>query len=144
MATTTPGAAYRKSTAGGGRVSAYNFLTDTRIPRQGPDESAWKTEVLSEVFETAHPYKDNSKVSKTYSFPGAKYVKVLVEKYDTESGYDLLTIKDAKGVVIEKLSGQGQNYETDYTESDSVTIEFSSDSSQTRWGVVIKEVKVIY
>lgn len=144
MATTVPGPAYRKTTQGGGRVNIYNFLTDTRIPRQGPADNAWRTESLSEVFETAHPYKDNSKVSKTYSFPGAKYVKLVIEKYDTEAGYDFVTLKDAKGQVIEKISGAGTNYETDYTESDSVTVEFSSDSSQTRWGVSIREVKVIY
>lgn len=144
MATTTPGAAYRKTTQGGGRVNIYNLLTDTRIPRQGPADNAWRTESLSEVFETAHPYKDNTKASKTYSFPGAKYVKLVIEKYDTEAGYDFVTVKDAKGQVIEKISGAGTNYETDYTESDSVTVEFSSDSSQTRWGVSIKEVKVIY
>lgn len=144
MATTVPSAAYRKTTAAGGRVSAYNLLTDTRIPRQGPNENAWRTEALPEVFETAHPYADNSKKSQTYTFPGAKYVKFVVEKYDTEAGYDFVTFKDAKGVVIEKLSGAGQNYETDYTETDSVTIDFTSDSSQARWGVVIKDVKVIY
>jgi thermitase len=144
MATSVPAASYRKTVAGGGRVSAYNLLTDTRIPRQGPNDNAWRVEALSEVFETAHPYADNSKKSKTYSFPGAKYVKFVVEKYDTEAGYDFVTFKDAKGVVIEKLSGVGQNYETDYTETDSVTVDFTSDSSQARWGVVIKEVKVIY
>lgn len=144
MATTVPVGAYRKTTQAGGRVNAYNFLTDTRIPRQGPDESAWRKETLSEVFETVHPYANNTKFAKTFSFPGAKYVKFVVEKYDTEAGYDFVTIKDAKGAVVEKLSGKGENYETDYAETDSVTIEFTSDSSQNKWGVVIKEVKVIY
>lgn len=144
MATTVPTSSYRKSTAAGGRVSAYNFLTNTRIPRQEPNENAWRVEALSEVFETAHPYADNTKTSKTYTFPGAKYVKFVVEKYDTETGYDFITFKDAKGTVMEKLSGKGENYETDYTETNSVTVEFSSDSSQSRWGVVIKDVKVIY
>jgi subtilisin family serine protease len=144
MATTVPTSAYRKSTAAGGRVNAYNFLTNTRIPRQEPNENAWRVETLSEVFETVHPYANNAKQSKTYTFPGAKYVKFVVEKYDTESGYDFVTFKDAKGIVMEKLSGKGENYETDYTETNSVTVEFSSDSSQTKWGVVIKEVKVIY
>lgn len=144
MATTVPGPAYRKSTQGGGRVNIYNLLTDTRIPRQGPNDNDWRKESLSEAFETAHPYKDNTKTSKTYSFPGAKYVKLVIEKYDTEAGYDFLTLKDSKGQVIEKISGAGTNYESDYTESDSVTVEFTSDSSQARWGVSIKEVKVIY
>jgi thermitase len=144
METSIPVGPYRKTTVSGGRVSAYNFLTDTRIPRPGPDDSAWRVEALSEVFETTHPYSDNLKKSKSYSFPGAKYVKLIVEKYDTEPGYDILSLKDAKGVVVEKLSGSGQNYETEYAETDSITVEFLSDSSQSRWGVVIKEAKVIY
>jgi thermitase len=144
MATSVPGAAYRKTVASGGRVNVYNFLTDTRIPSQGPDNNAWRVEALSEAFETAHPYADNTKKVQTYTFPGAKYVKVLVEKYDTEKNYDFLTFKDGKGALIEKISGAGVNYETDYSEGDTVTVEFTSDSSQTRWGVVIQEVKVIY
>jgi thermitase len=144
MATSSPSQAYRKTTKGEGRVNAYNFLMNIRVPRPGPNENAWRTEPLSEIFETSHPYKDNTKSSKTYSFPGAKYLKLVVEKYDVESGYDFITIKDGKGQVVEKLTGAGQNYETDYAETDSITVEFTSDSSQNRWGVVIKDVKVIY
>jgi thermitase len=144
MATTVPGGAYRKTTISGGRVDAYNFLTDTRIPRQGPDDSLWTTEALAEVFETAHPYANNMKVSKTFNFPGAKYVKLIVEKFDTESNYDFVIVKDAKGAVVEKISGAGQNYETDYAETESVTVEFTSDSSEARWGAVIRNAKVIY
>lgn len=144
MATTVPVGAYRKTTIAGGRVDAYNLLTDTRIPRQEPDENAWKVESLSEVFETAHPYPNNAKISKTYSFPGAKYVKLIVERYETEANYDFVILKDAKGAVVEKLSGSGSNYETDYAETDSITVEFTSDSSETKFGAVIKNVKVIY
>jgi subtilisin family serine protease len=144
MATTVPGGAYRKTTISGGRVDAYNFLTDTRIPRQGPDDSLWTTEPLAEVFETSHPYANNMKVSKTFNFPGAKYVKLIVEKFDTESNYDFVIVKDAKGAVVEKISGAGQNYETDYAETESVTVEFTSDSSEARWGAVIRNAKVIY
>ena len=144
MATTNPVSTYRKTTASGGRVSAYNLLTNTRPPRQEPNENAWRVEPLREVFETDHPYFDNTKLTQTYYFPGAKYVRLVIEKYETEIGYDFITIKDAKGSVIEKLSGNGLNYETDYTESDTITVEFNSDTSLTRWGVVIREAKVIY
>jgi hypothetical protein len=144
MATSVPGAAYRKTTLAGGRVDAYNFLTNTRIPQQGPDEGAWTSEALSEVFETTHPYANNAKISKTYNFPGAKYVKLVIEKYETEPNYDFVILKDAKGTVIEKISGAGSNYETDYAETESITVQFTSDSSEARFGAVIKNVKVIY
>ncbi len=144
MATSVPQNNYRKTTAAGGRVSAYNLLTNTRIPRQGPEDTAWRAEALSQDFETTHPYTDNSKFSRTYSFPGAKYVKLVIEKYETEANYDFIVFKDGEGVEIEKVSGSGTHYETDYAETDSVSVEFTSDSSQTRWGAVIREVKVIY
>ena len=144
MATSVPVSAYQKKTSSGGRVNAYNFLTDTRIPRQGPDDSAWITLPLGDIFETSHPYADSSKITKTYEFPGAKYIKFVVERYDLESGYDFVTIKDGKGEVIEKLTGSGGRYETDYVDTDSVSVEFTSDSSQVKWGVAIREVKVIY
>jgi thermitase len=144
MATTTPSASYRKYTVSGGRVNAYNFLTDTRIPRQGPNENDWRVESLRVPFETTHPYKHDAKITKTYSFPGAKYVKLMIERYDTEKGYDFLTLKDAKGLTVERLSGAAYNFESDYAEGDSITVEFTSDSSQSRWGVLIKDAKVIY
>ncbi len=144
VATIMPGATYKKGTVAGGRVNAYNLLTDTRFPQPTPDENAWRHETLPEVFETLHPYLDNSKISKTYTFPGAKYVKLVIEKYETEFGYDFITLKDNKGVGFDRISGIGQNYETEYAEGDAVTIEFSSDSSQSRWGVLIKEAIVIY
>jgi thermitase len=144
MATSVPGGAYRRTTIAGGRADAYNLLTDTRIPRQGPDEGAWRVEALSEVFETTHPYGNNERKSKSYSFPGAKYVKIIIERYETEANYDFVIIKDGKGQVIEKISGSGRNYESDYAETENITIEFTSDSSQTGWGAVVKQVKVIY
>lgn len=144
MATTTPVQPYRRTTVAQGRVNAFYLLTDTRIPRPGPQDSAWRTEVLTESFETAHPYANNAKTSKSYTFPGAKYIKLVVEKYDIEAGYDFLTFKDARGSVIEKISGAGTNYETDYAETDTITLEFTSDSSQTRWGASVKEIKVVY
>lgn len=144
MATTNPAQAYRRSTKAGGRVSVYNLLTDTRIPRPGPNEASWRTQSLNEVFESAHPYVKNTKISQTYTFPGAKYVRVIVETFDTESGYDFLTLKDGKGSVIEKISGKGSAYQTDYAETDSITLEFSSDTSMEAWGVAVREVQVIY
>ncbi len=144
MATTVPSGAYRKTTLSGGRVDAYNLLTDTRIPRSGPNDSDWRLEALSEVFETSHPYTNNAKISKTYSFPGAKYLKLVVEKFETEANYDFVIFKDGKGAVVEKLSGNGVNYETDYVETDSITVEFTSDSSEVRFGTLIRNAKVIY
>jgi thermitase len=142
-ATSVPAQAYRRTTISGGRIDAYNLLTDTRPERNEPSESAWVTEALREVFESAHPYANNARLSRTISVPGAKFIRVVVEKLDTEANYDFLTIKDASGAVVERLSGRGENMVTDYVEADSLTIEFTSDSSQVSWGFSIKEIQVI-
>lgn len=142
--TSTPVGAFRKKTLGGGRLNAYNLLTNTRPTRTGPNDNAWVSVPLSEVIESAHPYLNNTRFSKTLSYPGAKYIKVVVESYDFESGYDYLSLKDGKGSLVEKVTGRGSNYETDYVETDSLTLEFYSDNTEVRNGFVIKEVKVIY
>ncbi|MGE3610822.1 MAG: S8 family serine peptidase [Bacteriovoracaceae bacterium] len=144
MATSHPASVYRRTVASGGRVSAYNLLTNTHIPRSTPDEAAWRVEDLSEVFETQHPYKNDQKITKVITYPGAKYIRLMIEKYDLEKGYDFLTIKDGNGSVVEKITGDGVNYETEYADSDTLTLEFDSDTSQTRWGVLIRQIKVIY
>src|SRR5690606_23139315 len=49
MATSVPVAAYRRTTVSGGRINAYNLLTDTRIPRNEPSENDFRVEALSEI-----------------------------------------------------------------------------------------------
>lgn len=142
MASTVEARAYRRTTIGGGRVDAYNFLTNTRPARNRPSPDAWVSNYEFQ-FESEHPYKDNAKKTHTIKVPGAKYVRVVVEKYDLERNYDFLTMKDASGAVLEKISGAGNAYVTDYAETDTVTLEFTSDSSQTKWGYLIKEVQFI-
>ena len=143
IATSVPSSAYRRTTVSGGRADAYNLLTNTRPARQEPPADQWQSERMTEVFESVHPYANSSKLSRTISVPGAKYIRVLVKKLDTESGYDFLTVKDASGAVIEKLSGKLDDFTTDYVSGDSVLIEFSADGSQAAWGFLIEEVQVI-
>ncbi len=142
--TSVPGAGYRRKVVANGRVSAYNFLTNTRIPSSEPDFSNARTITLNEVFETAHPYLSNQKFSKAYSIEGAKFIKVVVEKFDLENNYDFVALKNNKGSIVEKITGKGDNLVTDYVEGDSFTLEFSSDTSDNRWGATIKEIQVLY
>ena len=143
IATSVPSSAYRRTTVSGGRADAYNLLTDTRPARQEPPADQWQSERMTEVFESVHPYANSSKLSRTINVPGAKYIRVVVKKLDTESGYDFLTVKDSSGAVIEKLSGKLEDFTSDYVAGDSVLIEFSADGSQAAWGFLVEEVQVI-
>ncbi len=143
MATSVPSSAYRRTTVSGGRADAYNLLTNTRPARQGPPADQWQSERISDVFESVHPYANSSKLSRTITVAGAKYIRVVVKKLESESGYDFLTVKDASGAVIEKLSGKLEDFTSDYIQGETAIIEFSSDSSQAAWGFLVEEVQVI-
>lgn len=140
--TGVPVAALRGKTQTASRIDAYNLLTDTRPERSGPTNDGWITKTLSTALESTHPYLDNTNTTNTIKFPGAKYIRVKVARYDLESGYDYVRIADSGGNTIEKVSGTGANYTTDYIEGDTVTINFVSDRSISKWGYLIQEIEV--
>lgn len=143
MKTSVPSPAYRRMVASGGRINAYNLLTNTEIPRRTPDESQWKTLDLSEFFESEHPYGKNESLVKNFTVEDAKYLRVVVEKYDLESGYDFLTFSDENDIVVERLSGKGEAYLSEYVEGDTIQVKFSSDYAVNAWGFKIKEIQYI-
>jgi len=124
-----------------GRLNAYNLLSNTRPYKNIPKESDWES-VAVEVFESAHPYVADSNVSKSYRVPGAKFLRIKVRKMDLEKSYDYLKVS-AKGVVYDKISGQGENRTSVYIDGDSVDIQFKSDSSVNNWGFVIDEIEAV-
>ena len=140
--TGVPVAALRGKTQSASRIDAYNLLTDTRPERSGPRNDGWTLVKLDQAFESEHPYKENANVSKTFTFPGAKYVRVKVAKFDLESGYDYVRLADAAGNTVEKVSGTGENYTTDYIEGNTVQLNFISDRSINKWGYKIESVEV--
>jgi len=142
MMTSVPVAALRGKTMTSGRIDAYNLLTDVRPERSGPRSDLWRTETLSTAFESDHPYKENSAVKRTITVPGAKYIRIKVAKYDLESGYDYVRLSDAKGTAVEKISGTGTDYVSEYVEGDTVVLDFISDRSINKWGFKITEIDV--
>lgn len=140
--TSVPVAALRGKTQTAGRIDAYNLLTDVRPERSGPKNDSWKKKALESSLESDHPYADNMNVTKKITVPGAKYIRVKVAKFDLEQGYDYLRIADGSGNTIEKVTGAGTNYTTDYIEGDTVTINFVTDRSMTKWGYLIQEIEV--
>lgn len=143
MATSVPVAAYKSKTISGGRLNAYNMLTDTRPIRNEPDPSLWVRTNLQSAFESEHPYKEGANFSKSFSVAGAKFLRVVVEKFETEAGYDVLNVANGSGAVSEQISGTGTNYVSEYVEGDVINLNFKSDSSVNKWGFVIKQIDYI-
>ena len=143
METSVYNRSYGKKLISGGRIDAFNLLTGTLPPRpERPNPEAWEDQAV-ELFESAHPYANNLKESVTYSVPGAKFIRVKIKKFELENRYDTLSIKDSTGNVVEKVSGAGEDYYTEYVEGESVTIDFKSDRSVTKWGYQIEEIQYI-
>jgi thermitase len=143
QATSNPIAAYRRRTISGGRINAFNLLTNTRPTRNEPNPSDWERVVLDTPFESTHPYVDNARLTRTLTVPGAKLMRARVARFDTESGYDFLKVLNGSRAAVDSVSGQGTAYETEYVEGDTMILEFTSDSSVQAWGFLINEIEVI-
>lgn len=142
MLSGVPVAALRGKTITASRIDAYNLLTDTRPERSGPQADKWKSMDLDQTFESDHPYKENSSLKKVVTVPGAKYIRVFVTRYDLEAGYDYVRVADKNGTAVEKITGVGDNYTTEYVEGDTVQLDFVSDRSINKWGFKIERVEV--
>ncbi len=135
---------YGRKLTSGARAEAYNFLNNTVMPRpQRPNESDWQVQSV-DLFESEHPYLHKQEVEKSYTVAGARYIRVKIQKLDLESGYDYLRILDGEGNEVEALTGNKENFSSDYIQGDTVTVKFESDVSVARWGFLIDQVEVIY
>lgn len=134
---------YGRKLISGARTDAYNFLTGVVTERpERPNPDAWQALGI-DMFESEHPYASTTELSQEYVVDGARFIRVRVKKYDIERGYDFLTIKDSYGNIVDRISGKGEDYVSDYIEGDRVTIEFKSDVSVNKWGFQIDELEVI-
>tara|TARA_R110002072_G_scaffold534_8_gene4276 strand:+ start:26159 stop:27853 length:1695 start_codon:yes stop_codon:yes gene_type:complete len=141
LATSIPVASYRGKTINGGRINAYNLLTDTRPPRNEPKPGAWKTKTLDTVWESQHPYADNANVEKVFKVEGAKFIRLKVKKYELEARYDNLIVSNGSRAEVEKISGAGEAYLSDSVEGDTMVVTFKSDRSVSKWGFLIEEIE---
>lgn len=144
MYTSDPVATLRGKTTTAGRLNALNLLTDFRPERNEPKPEDWQTLDLDQAWESAHPYGHDVNETRTFTFEGAKYVRLKVRKYETERGYDFIEVANAAGAVSERISGSGENYTSDYVEGDTLKVTFKSDRSVDAWGFIIDQVDVQY
>jgi len=139
--TSEPVRGLRRKVVAKGRVNAYNAMNGIIPPSNEPDESQWQT--VDYLVESEHPYQNKADQSWTINYPGAKNIRVIFEKVETEAKYDKVTVGDSAGRAIDELSGKVDNYTTDYVEGDTVKIRFRSDESVAGWGFKISKIQVI-
>jgi hypothetical protein len=99
--------------------------------------------VLETPYETDHPYGPLLRTAQTFKVPGARYVRVVVERFELERNYDFLTVKDAQGEVVDRVTGKGSTLTSEFAVGDTVVLEFSSDTLTNGWGVIVREIQFI-
>jgi thermitase len=137
---------YLKKTMSGGRLNTYNLLSGHMPTR--PNESDWKTHKLETPFETDHPYEHGKFQKATFIVPGAKFIRVIVKKYDFYKGFDELVISVpaplARDYSAQEITGKGSNFISEYADGDRIHVKFDPvHVSEGNWGVLIEEVQYI-
>jgi len=139
--TSDPVRALRRRVVAKGRVNAFNAMNGIVPPSSDPDESLWQT--VDYALESEHPYGMKQDQTWTINAPGAKFIRVIFERLETEANYDKVFVGDAQGRSVEELSGKVNNHTTDYVEGDAVKIRLKSDESVAGWGFKISKIQVI-
>lgn len=135
IATAQKLASLRGKVSSGGIANAYAALTNQVAAPDPNDPTNWQT--MNVFVASSHPYANNIKESYEVVVPGAKQVSVYFEKISTEARYDFVTVKDASGAVIEKISGKNNQYFSVPVNGEKVVIELTSDGSNTDYGFEI-------
>jgi|WetSurMetagenome_2_1015567.scaffolds.fasta_scaffold81032_2 hypothetical protein len=96
--------------------------------------------VVSYSLESAHPYANNANQSWVIQKAGAKSIQIHFSAFDTEKGYDYVSLYDKANNLIAKLDGTHNNYWTDAIAGDYVKVVLTSDSSVTKNGFTVDKI----
>jgi len=142
MRSSDPVRSLSKKVISRGRVNVHNAAHGIFPVTQEPDESQWKDVPLS--LESPHPYENGKVLHFPIKVLGAKYIRVVFDQVDTESGYDFIEVKQSHGEVVDSVSGSQKAYVSDYFEGEAGEVAFTADSSVNKWGFKVSKVQAIY
>lgn len=121
-----------------GYVNAYNALTNTIAPPDLNDPETWSKKEYT--FSTPHNYKKNSSITIEVSAEGASEFSIYFPRFETESGYDILTAFDKTGKKLFELSGNQDDSYSPVISGDYVKLVFTSDDSVEKYGFDISKL----
>lgn len=117
----------RKPKADDARVAQAVSATDPSI------EQGWQL-VSSALFETSHPYRNRESQVYTVTHPGASEIRVKLEGFDLENGYDYVKVSTPEGGSAIHYTGKLGSFWTASIPGASARIELVTDYSVTRYG----------
>ncbi|KEO84174.1 M4 family metallopeptidase [Tumebacillus flagellatus] len=132
-----PGTYYVKVIGYSGANSTSAYSLTVNYPTVAP-VGTWYYE--TKAFDTPHPYT-NSYTGPVHSYTktGATKVGLHFSRFETESGYDFVKIKDKAGTVKYSYSGTQAAFWV-YVDGDTISSQLTSDASVTAWGYSIDQV----
>lgn len=139
--TSDPVASLKRRVVAKGRVNAWNALRNFVPVTQEPDPSLWQRE--SRAIESAHPYAEAADQVYTLEVPGAQRLRLHLEKFDLEAGYDKLRIETPTGVLVEEITGSMEDYTSEEVPGSSMVLRLTSDDSVSKWGFKIDAIEWI-
>jgi subtilisin family serine protease len=139
--TSTPVSALKRQVLAKGRVNAYNAVFNVIPPSDEPDDSLWVP--MEYTLESSHPLADNLDQVFEVAAPGARYMRVVFERIETEERYDTVAIESASGEAVDIYSGTFQNLTSEYVAGSSLRIRVRTDGSVPSWGFKVARLEVI-
>jgi hypothetical protein len=125
-----------------GRVNAFNSFHNVFPVETAPDERLWQDVTFS--LESPHPYENGIVVRFPFRLPGAKYVRIVFEKIETEAGYDFIRIRQADGAFVDSITGGAELRTSEYLVGEGGEIVLSADSNINKWGFKVSKLQAIY
>ncbi|MBU6375299.1 MAG: S8 family serine peptidase [Bdellovibrionales bacterium] len=139
--TSQPLVSVRRKVASGGMVSAYNAVNNIVPPSDEPDASKW--EDVSFTVESAHPYIEKSNETFVVDQPGVQYIRVFFDRIETEPRYDVVSVENAAGEVMDSLSGKQSGVFSEAVKGSRAVIRLKSDDSVNGWGFKVSKIQVV-
>ncbi len=134
-----------RKVASSGRLNVYNAIMGIYPPSSEPSEDQWIDVPMQAPIESAHPYANSFKQEWVVEGPAnAKYLRIVFSKVDLEDGYDFVKIVDSTGAETDSVSGKAENSASFYVTGNKLTLKFSTDSSEARWGFAVGKVQAVY
>lgn len=138
LATTTSLPSLRGKTSTGGMLNAYNALTNTQTPVDENDPINWKSNAAD--IQSAHPYPAKANQTFEVRSAGAKEIALFFSRFETERNFDIVSIYDVNGKLVEQISGINNESMSAIIPGDYAKLVFTSDSSSEGFGFIISKV----
>ncbi len=123
-----------------GDYQAVLTVTDDGGLESDPDRArvyVRNTTAIDPVIETSHPYANNEDQTWTITHPGAVTMSLHFTSFNTENGYDFVSLSDADGNEWATYDGDLGEFNSIAIDGDTIVVHFTSDASVTRDGFSI-------